>query len=160
MLKVLFFSLTLLLSLNASAVVKQSASKALSYRNIVDGNSRSKGMARRSHRGSITRNKTAAPILIEQKTEKVDMRFSDLMNVNLNKDDELEIFLSDDDGYRWKVSPSSSALTLVSDKIESGKRILKYRIVTSLHSYIYFDHVNNKTNKIEKTKQLNILPRN
>ena len=159
MLKILFFSLTLLLSFNANAVVRQSISKALSYKNVVDDSSQPQTQKRKAHRGALTKNKIADPVLLDKKSEKVDMRSSDTVNINLNKNDEIEVYLSNDSGFLWKVYPSDDGLSLISDTTEGDTRTLKYKIVATLHSYIYFDYFNSSTNKVEKTKQLNIMPR-
>ena len=58
-----------------------------------------------------------------------------------------------------EISPSTPSLSLVSDETNGDSRVLNYKILTTLHSYIYFDRIKTETNKVEKTKQLNIHPR-
>lgn len=159
MLKVLFFSLALLLCFDANAIIKQSVSKALSYKNVINSRSRRSNNSERSHRGAITKNKTENPVILPQKNEKINLTSSNTATVKLNKNDEVEVTLNNEDGYRWKISPSAPSIQLVSQTTNGNNTVLKYSIEASLHSYIYFDQVNIETNKVEKTKQLNIQPR-
>ena len=159
MLKVLFFSLALLLCFDANAIVKQSASKALSYKNVINGRSRRSSKVGISHRGALTKTKAENPVILTPKDEKVNLTNSTSITVKLNKNDSLEVTLNNEEGYRWKISPSTPSVQLLSETIEGGNTVLRYSIEASLHSYIYFDKVKIETNKVETTKQLSILPR-
>ena len=155
MLKFLFFFFSLLLSFNVNAVM-QSAAKALSYRNIADRPSYSRSASISTYRGDVSPDKMLDPVVTPPKNEKIDLSGSDVGTVALKKNDTIEITLLEENGYSWKISPSSSSVSLKTNKLENGKRIVTYKMLSTRHSYIYFDYINSSDNSVVKSKQLTI----
>lgn len=155
MLKFLFFSFVILFGFNANAVVKQSASRALSYRNIInDIHSSSDEKPIVAFRGALDEKKQDDPVIAPQKSEKVDMTTKDTMTIKLKKDDTVEISLKEGNDYSWKLNPTSSNLSLESDELVGDTRIIVYKLTSNSATSVYFDYVNRKDNNIEETKQL------
>lgn len=157
MIKFLFFSLALLLAFDASAV-RQSVSKALSYRNVVEA-SRVLKHAKKPQSATTNKNIMNNPVTLPQKDEKVDMTESDMKTIRLKKNDTVEITLKEEKGYFWKVSPSSD-LSMQTNKINDNLRVVKYKMLSNeTPLYIYFDYIKTGSNNIEKSKQLTINSR-
>ena len=160
MLKFLIFILSMFLSFNAEALVKQSASKALSYRNIADDS----GASRRRKAASmqapvkkeISEQDIKQPAVVPPKLEKVDLSGKDTEVVLLKRNDKVEITLPERDGYHWDLNPDSSNLALLSNKVIGNSRVITYKLVSDKAAYIYFDDINNFDGSIQKTKQLTI----
>ena len=93
MLKCLFFIFGLFLTFNAEAYVKQSFSKALSYRNVVDDQTsvkQTKAIQQpQAIRGALNRERIEKPVpeVIPPKEVPVDMTSSDVASVTLDKND-------------------------------------------------------------------------
>ena len=160
MLKALSFFLTLLLCFDADAVFKQSASQALSYKNIVTSGASQRATRRSNSHSDRKKHDALNPISDKIKIETVNLKKTDKESVSLNKGDELKVILDNDDNYDWKPSTTTSNVHLLSEDIKGDELILKYKINLSSSFFIYFDCIDKKTNKVLKTKQLRILPRN
>lgn len=156
MLKILFFTFALLFAYDASAV-RQSVSKALSYRNISGGRALPNATTvTKTHRGDLNPKKTENPVIVPPKDEQIDLSSSDTGTVSLKKNDTVEITLQEEDGYHWKFSPSASSVSLMTNKIDGKKRIIKYKMLTNEAAYIYFDYINANDNSVVESKQLTI----
>lgn len=155
MLKFLFLSLALLVSFDAQAV-RQSVSKALSYRNIADGWDTPEKTTTKNYRGDVNQKKFEEPVILPPKDEKVNMHSSDTAKVTLKKGDTIEVSLKEEAGYYWKQSPSSSAISLQSNITNGDSRLFKYKMLSNKASYIYFDYIKSADNSVVKSKQLTI----
>ena len=154
MFKFLFFSLALLLSFDAYAV-RQSLSKALSYKNIVT-DTRAAKQSKKIYRGAIDQNRMDHPVILPPKNEAVDMTVSDIKTVALKKNDTVEITLKEEIGYFLKMSPPSDLL-MKANNVKDNLRIVKYKMLSNnAPLYMYFDYINAADNKIEESKQLTI----
>lgn len=156
MLKILFFTFALLFAYDASAV-RQSVSKALSYRNISGGRTLPNATTvSKPYRGDLNPKKIEDPVIVPPKDEQIDLSSSDTGTVSLKKNDTVEITLQEEDGYRWKFSPSASSVSLQSNKISGNQRLVKYKMLKNINAYIYFDYIKTADNSIVKSKQLTI----
>ena len=154
MLKFLFFSFTLLLSFDTYAV-RQSLSKALSYKNIVK-DTRVAKPNKNTYRGAIDQNRMEHPVILPPKNETVDMTISAIETVALKKNDTVEITLKEESGYFWKMSPPSD-LSIQTNDVKDNLRVVKYKMLSNnAPLYMYFDYINAADNKIEESKQLTI----
>ena len=156
MFKFSFLAFLLLFSFDVNAIVKQSASKALSYKNIVSNTYSSRASASNIE-NRIAPKKSDAPLVIPPMVEKIDMRYASSKTVSMNKGDFVEITLKEEKGFRWDLNPDSSCMSLSSDNPISDVRILRYKLTCSKDSYIYFDLVDSSNpEKISTTKQLTV----
>ena len=156
MLRFLFFSFVLLFAFDASAV-RQSVSKALSYRNI-GHDVRTTNNQTAEVRTALTPKKSADPVIFTPKDEKINLTTSDTDSVSLRKNDTVEIALHEESGYSWEAKTSSSNILLKSNSVDGSSRVLKYKMLSNPDKdiYIYFDYVKEADNSIEKSKQLTI----
>lgn len=156
MLKILFFTFALLFAYDASAV-RQSVSKALSYRNISGGRALPDATTvTQTHRGDLNPNKIEDPVIVPPKDEQIDLSSSDTGTVYLKKNDTVEITLQEEGGYSWKFSPSSPSVSFMTSKIDGDKRIVKFKMLKNINAYIYFDYKRADNNSTVKSKQLTI----
>ena len=146
----------MLFAFNAEALLKQSASKALSFKNVANDN-RGKEKPAASVRSSRDLEKALEHHTEPPMTETVDLTSADTKSISLKAHDTLIINLNEPEAdYSWKISPSTSKLSLISNTVVGGVQIVTYKLNNSVSAYIYFDYVNQIENKIEKTKMLTI----
>ena len=164
MLKFLLFSLVLTFSFDAEALVKQSASKALVYQNVVESSSSAKNSsAPKTYQGGLRFKKTASNNeknndTTDQPTiKKVDMKNTMSSTVSLKVNDEVEISLTEEDGFSWDLNPSSSGVDLVANVLVDDLRVITYKMKSTSHVFVYFDYLDNQKNVVT-TKQLTINP--
>ena len=156
MFKFSFLAFLLLLSFDANALVKQSASRALSYKNIANSTYSSRSSSS-SVENRVVPKKSEEPLVIPPMVEKVDMRYSSSKTVSMNKGDFVEVTLKEEKGFRWDLNPDSSCMSLTSNNQTNDARILKYKLTCSKDSYIYFDLVDSSNpENISTTKQLTV----
>ena len=148
----------LLFSFDANALVKQSASKALSYKNIATNSHSSKATSSSpSFENKLAPKKKTEPLVVPPMVEKIDMRYASSKTVSLNEGDFVEITLKEESGFHWDLNPDSSCMALDSNDYKDDVRILKYKLICSKDSYIYFDLVDSSNpEKISTTKQLTV----
>ncbi len=140
MIRFLIFSFCLFFSLNAEALVKQSVSQALSYRNVVSGVSVSEPEEK-----VLDVPSTPAPRPVEdEKIEEVDLRTSSSKTVSLGNKGKVLIRLPEESGSRWKVSYNNSNVIMVSNVVKSSTREVMFMKKRTGGSTIFFDKTNSQ----------------
>ncbi len=135
MVKILTFCLCLFFSFNADALVKQSVSKALSYRNVVSGVSVSEPEEK-----VLDLPSTPAPQPVEdEKIVEVDLRTSASKTVSLGMRGKVLIKLPEESGFRWKVSYNNNNTIMVSNVVKSNIREVMFMKRNTGESTIFFD---------------------
>lgn len=143
-----FFSLvsllTLFCSFNAHAIVQQSASSALSYRNVVSV----------SHSPEASK-QSFEPKALSTAPKEVDLRNATTKTIDLLPKEKVEITLNEEVGYSWKLSYDNSAVSIVSNTISGGFRVIKFIQKGKQNSTIFFDYINSEGNTV-RNKAVNI----
>lgn len=120
------------ISFDASAVVFQSAEKALSYRNVARSRKAPK---------PVTVEKPKEPERIPE-TKYVDLTERYSAEVYLQKGDSVEVTILDEKCCKWKIS-SDHALLQTDNKVANGKRTVKFKkIIDNKAGNIYLDSFN------------------
>ncbi len=136
-----FFSLVSLLILffwgNVQAIVQQSASSALSYRNVVSGSRNAKSHKKNKNISTKIRKVTKAPL----ETQQVDLRNATTKTVDLLLQEKVEIILNEDVGYSWELSYDNGTVSMISNTINDGFRVIKFIQNGKQNSTIFFDYI-------------------
>lgn len=135
-------AVALMICFDVSAIVVQSASNALSYRNVAK------------------HSRSSAPVTVQKPKEPEHIpvtRYVDLTNqysadIQLQKTDFVEVTLVDDKSCIWKIK-SDQSLLLVDNKVMEGKRIVKFKKISDdKKGNIYMDSIDKYTQKIVANK--------
>lgn len=130
--------LTLFCSFNAHAIVQQSASSALSYRNVV----------------SVSRSTTEAPKqrfepkALPTAPKEVDLRNATTKTVDLLPKEKVEVTLNEEVGYSWELSYDNIAVSMTSNTISDGFRVIKFTQDGKQNSTIFFDYIDPEGNTV------------
>ena len=126
-----FFSLFCIF--NASAIVQQSASSALSYRNVVSVS-----------RSSDNSKQRFEPEAVPSAPQKVDLRNATTKTVYLLSKEKVEITLNEEVGYSWELSYDNGAVSMISNSISDGARVVKFIQEEKQNSTIFFDYIDSE----------------
>lgn len=117
-------------SAQAQALVKQSASNALSYRNVVSNSS------------SVTAGRNVESVALADASQSVDIQNSVSKNISLGPDEEFEVLLPEKEGYSWKISYDNDKLVMIGNAAEGDVRKVKFMSKEKADSTVFFDYVN------------------
>ena len=139
MIKYLIFAALLLtgFSAEAEALVKQSASDALSYRNVVNASSNT-GVSSGRDTAIMTDDSEKEPSTIPS-TQEVDLRSGISKNATLTPGQELIILLPETADMSWKVNYDSDNVLLTGNTAKGDVRQVKFSADSVGESTIYFD---------------------
>lgn len=118
---------------NAQAFVKQSASKALSYKNVAT--------SKPDPEPEEVVVEPEAPVI---PAKEVDMKQSVLKNVSVLVDGKFIVFLKDKEGHSWKVSFDRDVASLSGNISEDSVRKMTFVQRRSEDHSVYFDLVNSE----------------
>lgn len=124
-------------SAEAEALVKQSASDALSYRNVVNASSNT-GVTSGRDMAIITDDADKEPLTIPAAQE-IDLRSGISKNATLTPGQELIILLPETADMSWKVNYDSDNVLLTGNTAKGDVRQVKFSADSVGESAIYFD---------------------
>lgn len=127
----------------AEALVKQSASNALSYRNVVNGTS------------SVTSGRNNNMDVLANAPQSVDIQNSVSKSISTSPDEEFEVLLPEKAGYSWKISYDNDQLIMTGNVADGGARKVKFMQKGTGDSTVFFDNVNSE-GKITQNKAVYI----
>lgn len=139
MIKYLIFAALLLtgFSAEAEALVKQSASDALSYRNVVNASSNT-GVSSGRDTAIMTDDSEKEPSTIPS-TQEVDLRSGISKDAVLTPRQEMVVLLLETQGTSWKIDYDADSVALVSNILDGTVRQVKFLANGTGESTIYFD---------------------
>ena len=124
----------------AEALVSQSASKAISYRNTVTSSSGGRTPSVRANK----------PVEALKTTPKqVDIRSGFSKKVVLSPKEELEVIVAEKQDYSWDVSYDSSCFTMVGNSASEGTRTIKFKQKNGTDCTIFLDSINKDGSVVE-----------
>ena len=158
----MIFAASLLYSFNVEAIVLQSASDALSYRNVANStqnSSRSSQIRKPSQNnenpsGQVT---PPAPNVDEHKPEvkKIDMTDSFSEKVSLYKGDSAEVTVKEEDCCKWSIKYDKSKLIFTDKGVHKGIRTFIFKQKKEKQdSEIYIDSINKEDGSYDQNKSL------
>ena len=132
--------LTSFFCFNALAIVGQSASKALSFQNVVPA---SKTTVRKKEFVPAVVQPEPAPI----KVKEVNMKVGVSKSITVAPEDEYLVLLKDKKDRSWRVSYDKDAVVMIANFTEDNVRKIKFMQKNSEDHTIFFDFVdtNGKT---------------
>ena len=157
MLKLLALCYSLFLVFDAEAVMVQSASKALSFKNVIN-DSRANNLPNvGSTRAALSDDKALEHHTEPPITVSADLRENDTQSVFMKTNDSLVVKLNvPEQGYSWKVVSSTTNMATISNKSSGETQIITFKMKKPTTAYIYFDYANVSSNQIEETKMITV----
>ncbi|MBQ9235626.1 MAG: hypothetical protein IJ184_04095 [Alphaproteobacteria bacterium] len=130
------------LSAPASGVVLQSASDALSYRNVVNSTSSAKKRSSASS-STVSRSTSASSQSASRSVQnkEVDLTSAVSANIVLGRGDTIAITVTEDSCCTWKVKYDVNNLLSLGNSVKNGERIFNFKQKYNEASTIFLDSV-------------------
>ncbi len=140
MLRFVIICSALLFSLDATALVRQSASQALSYKNVVSGSTTSSSSGNVAKELDVVEPEDKP---IENETfQTVDLQSSNSKTVNVARKGKFLVKLPEASSYRWRVYYNNSNVIMVSNVVTGSVREVMFMRKNNGESTVYFDKTN------------------